>query len=425
MRDRREPFVPPPAQSDYIGRGHLNRSLLEGLLEEVGCEALILWSERAILHAAGAHPGNVTRFDRPGGAFLVVPKDPHEPPCAVIGDYYSEMFIRSTGITDVRSFEIWVDTADVTGPDGIGALRTASPDRNRPRPETFSAKKSAALLSDALSDHGLLSCPLAVEGLGGLGDGVFETLGVQPGTVLTSADPILARARARKSATERRLLRDAASYAQAGLEYALKFVHDGVSQGDLAAAYREGTLRAAEGFYSPSRVSCWSSIAIGPAARPDDRRLVAGDIVKFDVGVVIDGYSSDSARTFAFGRPSSECMELYSVLLSAYETALEKIVVGEPLMVPYEAGRRRMHSEGFKAFRRGHIGHGLGASRFTEEWPFISATSDYRLHSDNVVAVEMPWYINGIGALMVEDQFECHDGVFQPSWTLPRHLVEL
>ena len=40
-----------------------------------------------------------------------------------------------------------------------------------------------------------------------------------------------------------------------------------------------------------------------------------------------------------------------------------------------------------------------------------------------VLAVEVPWYIQGLGALMVEDQFVIGERGPQRAWTLPRELV--
>ena len=63
-----------------------------------------------------------------------------------------------------------------------------------------------------------------------------------------------------------------------------------------------------------------------------------------------------------------------------------------------------MWDQGFETYARGHFGHGVGASIWSEEWPFISADSDAVLEPGMVMAFETPWYIDGLGGFIIEDQ---------------------
>lgn len=65
---------------------------------------------------------------------------------------------------------------------------------------------------------------------------------------------------------------------------------------------------------------------------------------------------------------------------------------------------RTMWQQGFDSYGRGHFGHGVGSSIWSEEWPFISSRSDAVLEPGMVLAFETPWYIDGLGGFIIEDQ---------------------
>ncbi len=404
----------------YIGGGHLDRRMLSDLLDEMGCAALVLWSERAIRHACGADPGNAVRFERPGAAFLIVPRDPDSAPAAIVGDYYAADFAARSGIPDTRAIPIWVGTADVSGHAGLVALMEPAADR----PETFDAADGLAALAKAIHDLGLSGAPLAYERLGELAV-AFTPARIPVAETARPACDALRRLRVHKSLQERGLLRDAAQCAQAGVEAALDQVRQGMHRRDLLAAYAQAALAKARRTRPAVRAEPYGVIGFGPSARADDRRLAKGDIIRIDVGMKLDGYASDSARSFAFGRAPAEAADVHAALLSAFEATVEAMDPGVPLSKLHSTGVGAMHRAGYHGYRRGHLGHGLGASSFTEEWPFISAKATHRLAPSNVMAVELPWYVTGMGALIVEDQFEWRDGRFRPVWTLPRRLVEV
>ncbi|OWK20854.1 hypothetical protein AJ88_24835 [Mesorhizobium amorphae CCBAU 01583] len=66
----------------------------------------------------------------------------------------------------------------------------------------------------------------------------------------------------------------------------------------------------------------------------------------------------------------------------------------------------------------------LGASVFVEEWPFIAADETTEIEPGMVVlAYELPWYIRGLGAFMLEDKFIVGAQSVDACWTLSRELA--
>ena len=96
---------------------------------------------------------------------------------------------------------------------------------------------------------------------------------------------------------------------------------------------------------------------------------------------------------------------------------------GVPLKDVYLATATAMWDQGYQTYGRGHFGHGVGASIWSEEWPFIASQSDAILEPDMVLAFETPWYIDGLGGFIIEDQVlitEAGTDVMGPS---PRELI--
>jgi Xaa-Pro aminopeptidase len=118
-----------------------------------------------------------------------------------------------------------------------------------------------------------------------------------------------------------------------------------------------------------------------------------------------EGLFLDSARTFVLGEPSRAAAEVYAALQAAFVSGERELKPGVPLSRIHQVVTECMHAAGFTAYARGHFGHGVGASVWSEEWPFIGADSDVLIETGMVLAFETPWYIRGLGALMIEDQF--------------------
>jgi len=84
-----------------------------------------------------------------------------------------------------------------------------------------------------------------------------------------------------------------------------------------------------------------------------------------------------------------------------------------------------MRRDGFGEYCRGHFGHAVGGSVGIEEWPFFSADNQEVIEADMVVALEAPFYGQGLGALMIEDQFLVTANGAECMNRLPRGLKDM
>jgi len=94
---------------------------------------------------------------------------------------------------------------------------------------------------------------------------------------------------------------------------------------------------------------------IPSAARP----LVEGDIVSIDVGVRLDGWCADSARTFGVGKIGAEAELLMDVTRRALDAAMVAAVPGNHVGDIGAAVEQAARGSGYHVIRD-LVGHGIG-----------------------------------------------------------------
>jgi methionyl aminopeptidase len=92
---------------------------------------------------------------------------------------------------------------------------------------------------------------------------------------------------------------------------------------------------------------------------PDGRVLRDGDIVGCDMGVVVDGYYGDSARTFPVGTIEPEAQKLLDVTREAMHKGIAQAVVGNRIGDIGHAVQSHVEAHGFSVVRD-LVGHGIG-----------------------------------------------------------------
>jgi Xaa-Pro aminopeptidase len=397
-------------------QGNLDRRRASALMRKQGLEAMVLAQPESIVYATGAFPGVASHWRRAGAALLLVPADEGLPLAAVVGDLQAKSFQQQSGIADVRSHRIWVDTAQF--PAMLQSGGTA-----QTRPAQFSAPEALGLLFEAMRERGLGSGPVGLDlGFVPVADfAAFEALGIR----WQDSTGIVERLRAIKNPREIGALRAAAQMASAGLQVLCEQITPGMTAADMAAIWERAAHVHAQRMGWKTPQSSWAYIAVGGDGFAAGGPAAPGDIIKIDVGCVVDGYSSDGARTAVLGTPHPVAQRIFDALQRAFSAGLGLFRPGVPLRDIYRVTAEHMTSSGFANYARGHFGHGVGASIWTEEWPFIAPDSDAVLEAGMVLAFETPWYIDGLGGFIIEDQILVTESEVEVMAPLPRHLISV
>jgi len=98
---------------------------------------------------------------------------------------------------------------------------------------------------------------------------------------------------------------------------------------------------------------------------PGDLVLEEGQIVTLDMGVILDGYYSDAAKTYAIGEVSEEKQRLMDAAKAALMKAIEVAREGNRIGDIAHAIQRTAEGRGFSVVRQ-FCGHGIGRNLHEE-----------------------------------------------------------
>jgi Xaa-Pro aminopeptidase len=138
-----------------------------------------------------------------------------------------------------------------------------------------------------------------------------------------------------------------------------------------------------------------------PHAAPGSDVIAANTLVTVDAGCVVDGYRSDSTRTFATGALPDDLAAAYELCARAQLDGLAAVSAGA-IGHEVDAASRVAIAEAGLAERYGHgLGHGVGLD--VHEAPTLRPESTDVLAPGNVVTVEPGIYLPGVGGVRIED----------------------
>jgi methionyl aminopeptidase len=181
----------------------------------------------------------------------------------------------------------------------------------------------------------------------------------------------------RRSPVELEKLRRSGMLVYRILQDLKNMVVEGITTQELEAAAEKmiaeaGAKSAFKGYYTQAAgtkypfVLCTSvneEVVHGmPSAR---RKLMRGDIVSIDTGVLLDGYYGDSAVTVAVGEVNDSVKRLLKVTEESLELAIDRVRAGNRLFDICGTVEKHVTSNGFSIVRE-FVGHGIGTSLHEE-----------------------------------------------------------
>jgi Xaa-Pro aminopeptidase len=220
-----------------------------------------------------------------------------------------------------------------------------------------------------------------------------------PGAEVVDATAWARSVRACKTEPELALLRHSAQLSVQGIDHAVTAAAPGMTERDLARLVA-GTM--VDGYATPKFVIVTSGPRSALAdALTTDRAIQPGDLVRFDVGCLYEGYWSDIGRTAVVGEPTALQQSRYDAVYAAEQAQLDTVRAGVTAGDLFTLGVQTAEGGGLRGYRRQHCGHGIGAEVY--EHPIIAAGVDVPLLAGMTYCFETPFYELGWGGMMVED----------------------
>lgn len=306
-------------------------------------------------------------------------------------------------------------TALVAGRDGRLALCVSVPEYQAASIAVEDIRVSGdfvGTIAEALSDLGLTTARIALVGADTLPARYWLKLRSRSaGAVFVEADETLARLMRAKSTAEQDVIRRAAAIHRHGVTAMMEEIRPGATEADLVAALANAVMRDGAALY-------FTSVASGPdsgrwASSPfpgfSRRKLETGDLVRFDTGIVYEGYLSDFGRTRVVGEASPEQRRLLETLHGGLEAAIAAVRPGARVRSIIAAGEAALAEAGVIAQDDGsgrivssfpvHWGHGLGLGW---ERPWMTDREDIRIRPGQYLAIERALKLPGVGTAAAE-----------------------
>ena len=263
-------------------------------------------------------------------------------------------------------------------------------------------------------------------------DALNQTVGAD--AELLPADDLVVMVRAIKDAAEIATMRRAADVADDAFEQLLTEIKVGMTEREIASLLEQHMVElGASGVSFPTIVACGPGGA-QPHAVPTDRPVRAGEPLLIDFGCRVDGYCSDTTRTFCIGEPDPKLVELYNIVRRAQDAGFKALADGVRRGRDVDAAARAVIEEAGYGEQYFHsLGHGVGlaihelpvTAKLRIQTPEADAEMAKReqLEPNSVITNEPGIYIPGWGGVRLEDMVLVGDDGFEIMTTRnPEHV---
>jgi methionyl aminopeptidase len=218
----------------------------------------------------------------------------------------------------------------------------------------------------------------------------------------------------RKSEREIEQIAAAGRVAAETIAQVARHLEPGVTTGELDRIAEEfihsqGGIPTSKGYRGYPAAICISPNDMIVHGIPGAYTVADGDLITIDVGVTLNGYVADTARTFAVGDVSAEAEQLLDVGQAALAAGIEQAQVDNRVGDISSAIQRVVEEAGLSVVRA-LVGHGVG--RAYHEDPQIpnygTPGRGARLSPGVTIAIEPMITTGGIDIVVDDDQWSVY-----------------
>lgn len=231
----------------------------------------------------------------------------------------------------------------------------------------------------------------------------YEQLKEKISSIMPVNNPIK-KIRSIKDTYEIDILRKSSALAVAGFEYSSALLQEGITEDEVA---RQLEIFWRE--YGGDEAAFPPIIAFGPnGSMPHYSTgksvLEKGQAVLLDIGVSFQHYMSDMSRVVFYGEPNPKIKEIYEIVKTAQQRAIELCKPGTLIGQLDEAARSYIEKKGYGEYFPHSLGHGVGLE--VHEYPVIRNKPPYAdipLEAGMVLTIEPGIYLPSIGGVRLEE----------------------
>lgn len=213
--------------------------------------------------------------------------------------------------------------------------------------------------------------------------------------------------RMKKSKSEIAFSRRAVEIIEKVLAEGIKKVKVGMTELELTAELEYLMRKFGADGPSFSTIVLAGEKAALPHGVPGNRTFKNGDFLLIDMGVVKDGYCSDTTRTFVIGEATEKQKEIYDIVLHANEAGINSVKTGVPIKTFDIEARNVIDEQGYGDYFNNRVGHGIGIE--VHEEPSIHENNDQLAETGLLFTIEPGIYIPEYGGVRIEDEVYIND----------------
>ena len=226
-----------------------------------------------------------------------------------------------------------------------------------------------------------------------------------PDVSFENANSLVEQMRANKSQAEVEYLKRAAEVVEVGYSAIFEAIRPGVRESDLCAEGHSAGMRAGADFVRYVRVHSGPWASWGSRwPQATQRKLEAGDLIRFDYVGAIEGYGFDVNRTAVVpGKAlAPDVEEMLELTIATSEAAVGAVRAGAAAADIHRAASRFLDENAGGAGQHLYpmAGHGIGLE--TVEAPIIRPDNDMALEENMVICVEPQFVLPGVGGTNIE-----------------------
>ncbi len=218
---------------------------------------------------------------------------------------------------------------------------------------------------------------------------------------LVSASQLIKDLRIIKDEHELALIQKAVTLTDQAFAHILKMVKPGISELEVAIELEFYMRRLGASGPSFDYIVASGKRGSLPHGVATEKRIEPGELVTIDFGCVYQGYYSDMTRNFIFGQPDKKQSEIYQLVLTAQETALQKLQVGMSCQEVDSLARDVINKANYGQYFGHGLGHGVGLN--IHEAPTLSPIGTGALEEGMIITIEPGIYIADWGGVRIED----------------------
>lgn len=222
-----------------------------------------------------------------------------------------------------------------------------------------------------------------------------------PNAAYVSAEEKLRMLRMIKDTKELKIIEEACALADYAIEVGVSEIKEGRTELEVLNAVEYALKQKGVTEMSFATMVLTGANAASPHGTPGTTKIQKGDLVLFDLGVVVERYCSDITRTVAYGDINDKQKEIYDTVLKAQLAAVEASKPGVSAAEVDLTARRIIADAGYGEYFPHRLGHGLGIS--IHEYPSLTETNELIIEEGMVYTIEPGIYVPEVAGVRIED----------------------